>query len=74
MALVTCRECKGQISSEAKACPHCGYRDTRSSKGGFLFALIILSIAAGVFGSIPLGLGFFASFAVIGILYFALRR
>jgi predicted amidophosphoribosyltransferase len=26
MALVKCGECKGQISTNAKACPHCGSR------------------------------------------------
>ena len=25
MALTTCEECKGQVSSSATACPHCGY-------------------------------------------------
>src|SRR5689334_15948733 len=25
MALTTCVECKGQISSSARACPHCGH-------------------------------------------------
>lgn len=24
MALVDCRECGGQVSTRAKACPHCG--------------------------------------------------
>jgi ABC-type ATPase with predicted acetyltransferase domain len=24
MAMTTCRECKKEISSEAKTCPHCG--------------------------------------------------
>ena len=24
MALIECYECKGKVSSEAKACPHCG--------------------------------------------------
>jgi hypothetical protein len=27
MAMRTCRECGKEISSEAKACPHCGVRD-----------------------------------------------
>lgn len=26
MALVQCRECKGEVSSQAKVCPHCGLR------------------------------------------------
>ncbi len=26
MALVTCKECGKEISSEAKVCPHCGVR------------------------------------------------
>ena len=27
MAMVRCRECGGEVSSEAAICPHCGIRD-----------------------------------------------
>ena len=33
MALVRCRECSGQISSQAKVCPHCGVTKPARSKG-----------------------------------------
>jgi hypothetical protein len=33
MALTQCPECRGQISTEAAACPHCGY-PLRSAPGG----------------------------------------
>ena len=26
MALLTCRECGGKVSSDAECCPHCGHR------------------------------------------------
>lgn len=34
MALVTCRECKKEVSSEARSCPHCGiaHPDPRGGK------------------------------------------
>ena len=30
MALIACRECRAEISSDAKACPKCGAKRTRS--------------------------------------------
>jgi hypothetical protein len=26
MAMTTCKECNGNISSKAEVCPHCGFR------------------------------------------------
>ncbi len=46
MALIKCRECGAQISSEANACPHCGIVITRKKKstlGGYLLSLIIVA-------------------------------
>jgi hypothetical protein len=41
MALITCSECSQQISTEAKACPHCG---AVKSSGGSTFRFWVLSI------------------------------
>lgn len=47
MAIVNCKECKKEISSEAKTCPHCGFK-VKGSFGclsvigaGFIFLLLI---------------------------------
>ena len=49
MALRTCAECKGQISSDAKICPHCGKK-----RGGIgcLGTVIVVFLALMVFGAI----------------------
>lgn len=44
MALVTCPECKRDISTAATACPHCGAR--RSPIGRALIALIVIAVLA----------------------------
>ena len=31
MALMKCKECGGQVSTEALKCPHCGHRFRKSS-------------------------------------------
>ena len=44
MALVTCRECGAEVSSEAKTCPHCGIKSPRDSGGGFwVWCFVILA-------------------------------
>lgn len=30
--ITQCKECGGQVSSEAKCCPHCGYKQPRQKK------------------------------------------
>lgn len=47
MALVTCRECKGQVSSKASSCPHCGA--PVKSPGNPLWALVQLAAGIAVF-------------------------
>jgi TonB family protein len=68
MALVTCSECGGRVSSEAPACPHCGYPDPSSlqktlparpsapppSGGGISAGWLILGIV--VLGALVVGL------------------
>lgn len=49
MALVNCKECKKEISSEAKICPHCGFKVKGSFGclpviGAGFAALMVLSI------------------------------
>ncbi len=54
MALIHCKECNAQISSEAKACPHCGAKVKKPSgclKWGGIFFIII--IVASMFGKAP---------------------
>jgi uncharacterized paraquat-inducible protein A len=49
MALTTCKECGGQISSQAAACPHCGNQLKQSASGGLATlgwgCLVILGLA-----------------------------
>lgn len=42
MALKQCPECHGQVSSSAKACPHCGHR-LPGSIGDNLVNLLIIT-------------------------------
>lgn len=51
MALRPCKECKAQISSDAKICPHCGKKQDLGSGTGCL-AIIIVLLALGVFARI----------------------
>ena len=47
MAIITCPECGGKVSSNARACPHCGniYLNNSNSKGGYLgFFIIIIPV------------------------------
>jgi hypothetical protein len=51
MALRPCKECKQQISSDAKVCPHCGKKQGTSAAVGCL-ALIGQLIVLGMIGSL----------------------
>jgi hypothetical protein len=44
MALVTCPDCKAEISDAAPACPKCG----RRARGGVSIVRILLMLAIGV--------------------------
>lgn len=57
MALKPCRECKKDVSSEAKSCPHCGVKDPTKPKVGVLKAagygvgtLVLISMCTGAMG------------------------
>lgn len=48
MALRPCKECKQQISTDAKVCPHCGKRVGTSTASGCLLAILGLFILGSV--------------------------
>ena len=52
MALGHCPECYKVISSEAKSCPHCGYRPKGPGCGKFILYAVIFIIGGNVFFSI----------------------
>lgn len=56
MSLITCPDCKKEISASAKSCPHCGH-DLSLSRGGSFgcFAFILGSAVVGYFGARMLG-------------------
>jgi len=43
MALITCKECKKEISSNASTCPHCGCNRTTASRF-WLFFFVVLAV------------------------------
>lgn len=45
MVIATCRECKKQVSSNAKSCPHCGNPINTSSPASSCLLVILLGIA-----------------------------
>jgi hypothetical protein len=52
MALITCKECKAKISSDAKACPQCGYEEKETSRGAILIGgLILFAVLYSLFGT-----------------------
>jgi hypothetical protein len=51
MALRPCKECKKEISSEAKVCPHCGKKQHGSIAGVGCLIIIGLLVFAGYFGT-----------------------
>jgi hypothetical protein len=53
MALTKCPECRGQVSDQASACPHCGY----PLAGGTPRARAIVQIAVGLAVALVVGLG-----------------
>ncbi len=52
MALVTCRECKAQISDTATTCPQCGAKAKKPTSRFTLFVggLLAIGIAGAIFG------------------------
>lgn len=52
MALRPCSECKKEISSDAKTCPHCGKKTGMSTGAGCLVLIIVLVILGAVVGQL----------------------
>ena len=55
MAMTVCRECKGEVSSEAKVCPHCGIknpvrRGCLATLGGLVVLLVLGYIIVALLG------------------------
>lgn len=52
MALKECHECKGQVSGEAKTCPHCGAKQKKSvGIFGILVAIGFIAVLVNVAGN-----------------------
>lgn len=49
MALEKCKDCGGQISKSAKACPHCGKPIRRTSRSMKLFLLLVALCVFGMY-------------------------
>jgi hypothetical protein len=48
MALKPCVECKQEVSTEARVCPHCGKRLRASRLGVFLKVFVLLAVLVGL--------------------------
>ncbi len=49
MAMKPCKECKQDVSTKAKTCPHCGVKNpTITAKDQFVGAIILVVIIAGL--------------------------
>jgi hypothetical protein len=52
VALTTCRECGGQLSTNTDACPKCGAKTPRLGCGGMMLVATLGLVALGAVGSI----------------------
>ncbi|HEU0283269.1 MAG TPA: hypothetical protein VFQ99_05755 [Gallionella sp.] len=46
MALINCKECGKEVSTEATACPHCGAKPPKKSSGLMILFIIVGSVIA----------------------------
>jgi hypothetical protein len=52
MALRACSECKGQISSGAKVCPHCGKKQSGiGCLGTLIIGFLVIAVISVIFGN-----------------------
>ena len=53
MSMIFCRECGKKHSSEAVACPHCGYTEVKSQYKGnkSIGTYLVLCLFIGIFGA-----------------------
>jgi hypothetical protein len=52
MAITQCKECKKDVSTSAKTCPHCGVKDpgvTAKQKLGGCLVLIVIAVVIGIY-------------------------
>lgn len=49
MALITCKDCKAQISTDAKVCPSCGATNAVAYRGVRLAGVFYLLLIAAAF-------------------------
>ncbi|HAT2207796.1 TPA: hydrogenase maturation nickel metallochaperone HypA, partial [Kluyvera intermedia] len=42
MALTKCKECKKEVSTSAKTCPHCGVKDPGTTAGQMFIGLLVV--------------------------------
>jgi len=47
MALKPCKECKKEVSTSAKVCPHCGVKDPAVPAGSALVGLVVFVVIIG---------------------------
>lgn len=55
MALKPCKECKQQVSTSAKTCPHCGVSKPTKSGIGLGGGIVLTLVVLGVIGSVADG-------------------
>ena len=56
MAIKKCKECGGDVSTTATACPHCGSRSVKNNYGCLFAALVVMGIFivfCFIFGTVP---------------------
>jgi len=52
MALIKCKECGKEVSSEARKCPHCGKKLKTSRIGKGILYVFVIIIGLGILGTI----------------------
>ncbi|WP_279050118.1 hypothetical protein [Cedecea davisae] len=48
MAMIKCKECKKEVSSKAKECPHCGVKNPGVKATDALYGAIFLAVLGGI--------------------------
>ncbi|HEY3432528.1 MAG TPA: hypothetical protein VGK09_08270 [Rhodocyclaceae bacterium] len=51
MALINCKECNAQVSTEAKSCPHCGAKVSFKKPVSLLVKLFLIALGIGIVGA-----------------------
>ena len=69
MPLIDCPECRGMLSTKARACPHCGYPTRKGGWSRGLFATIA-QLPCFVVGLLMLMVGLVIGFILLDVYYF----